>query len=206
MKHLSFPLIGVLLCAFVLGAPVIASDGSLTFQEKSLLEQLADANRRPLNEMPLILNWDLYKTFEERHCTERARKHLQQIYIEISKIEKAQHLSSVLIECTANTLEEMAQAFSPTPMSEFDDGDLLEKPPSPQFALAESLMLRRLRILDRLPATNDSRMYAHESMERWYESFGKKQEAKRIHQISKKLIVERMRLEAEQESARQTNR
>ncbi|PZM80310.1 MAG: hypothetical protein DKT66_13670 [Candidatus Melainabacteria bacterium] len=196
----------MLLCAFVLGAPVIASDGSLTFQEKSLLEQLADANRRPLNEMPLILNWDLYKTFEERHCTERARKHLQQIYIEISKIEKAQHLSSVLIECTANTLEEMAQAFSPTPMSEFDDGDLLEKPPSPQFALAESLMLRRLRILDRLPATNDSRMYAHESMERWYESFGKKQEAKRIHQISKKLIVERMRLEAEQESARQTNR
>lgn len=184
----------------------MASDGSLTFQEKSLLEQLADANRRPLNEMPLILNWDLYKTFEERHCTERARKHLQQIYIEISKIEKAQHLSSVLIECTANTLEEMAQAFSPTPMSEFDDGDLLEKPPSPQFALAESLMLRRLRISDRLPATNDSRMYAHESMERWYESFGKKQEAKRIHQISKKLIVERMRLEAEQESARQTDR
>lgn len=195
MKHLPTPLIGALLCAFVLGAPVIASDGSLTFQEKSLLEQLADAHRRPLNEMPMILNWDLYKTFEERHCTERAKKHLQQTYVEIEKIEKVQHLPQSLIECTANTLDEMANTFCPTPMNEFNDGDLLEKAPSPQFALAESLMLRRLRMLDRLPATDDIRMHAHESMEKWYESFGKKEEAMKVHRRAIRLIEERQKLE-----------
>jgi hypothetical protein len=195
MKHLPTPLIGVLLCAFVLGAPVIASDGSLTFQEQSLLEQLADAHRRPLNEMPMILNWDLYKTFEERHCTERAKKHLQQTYVEIEKIEKVQHLTQSLIECTANTLDEMANTFCPTPMSEFNDGDLLDKPPSSNFALAESLMMRRLRMLDRLPVTNDARIYAHESMEKWYQTFGKKAEAMKAHKSTVKLIEERQKLE-----------
>lgn len=196
MKHLHLHVLVAILCAFIFCLPAIASEGPLTFQEKCLLENLADANHRPeLNEMRMILNWDLCRTFKERHFTERAKKHLQQTYIEIEKIEKVQHLPSLVIQCTANTLEEMAVTFCPTPMSEFNDGDLLEKSPNPQFALAESLLLRRLRMLDRLPATDDIRIYAHESMERWYESFGKKAEAMKAHKSLLKLIEERQKLE-----------
>lgn len=44
-------------------------------------------------------------------------------------------------------------------------------------------------------ACGNIRISAHESMERWYESFGKKAEAMKAHKSTVKLIEERQKLE-----------
>jgi hypothetical protein len=183
--------------------PVQAVEKSLSPDEKMMLQFLANVKRTPKEYgYRLKLNWDLYRTFKNHKRPVRARMQLRQLYQEIRAVEALPRPTKELVGEMVCTLDQMSEDICPQP--DLDSPQLKgKKGVSEQaFLIAESLQKRKLRMLDKLSTKDNMRMYGHQLIVSWYESFGKNEAAEQQKRILIALATKNMNEENAKQAAK----
>ncbi len=178
--------------------PAAAVEKPFTKEEQNLLQILAETKGKPQNlSYRIEFGWKLYIVFTLAKRTERAKVQLAQLYEDIRLLEAMSKPSKELIESSAAILDWMSRYFCPVPESDSHHLKGERKVSEQTFLLGESLQKRKLSLLDKLPYSDETRMYAHQMMISWYESFGKKAAAEDQRKI---LIALFTKTEAEKQA------